>query len=351
MKVFKSILQPTLSALLGLLIGLAFTWALGANPLHVFGVLIHGSMGSAYDLGMTLFYTTPLIFTGLSVAFAYQSGLFNIGAEGQLTIGAFSVAALGLLFPDLPAPFSVLLAVFGAFAAGAFWGGIAGSLRAYRGSHEVITTIMLNFIASALTSYFTLYVFKSLDSQSPETRPIPAAYSFARFEIFDGAPVSAAFIIAVLMCFAVWFFLKKTVLGYEIRAVGQNELAAQLAGIEVKKMRVLSMLIAGGLAGLVALAEVMGNALRYKMGFSPGFGFLGIAVALLARGHPIGILFSALLFGMLHKGTAELEFETEVISREVSFVFQALVVLVVSAEGLWEYLRSKTPILRRGNVS
>ena len=290
---------------------------------------------------MTLFYATPLIFTGLSVSVAFQCGLFNIGAEGQLTLGALAAAAVGSLLPGCPWPLAPLLGALAAFAVGGFWGAIPGWLRARRGSHEVINTIMLNFIAAGLASWITLYLLKNPDSQNPETTSVGQGYLLSHFSIFGDAPVSSAFFLALFAAFLVWLFLWRTVIGFEIRAVGQNESAARAAGINTPKIQILAMTIAGGLAGLVALGEVMGSAGRFKLGFSPDYGFTGIAVALLGRNRPLGVVAAAILFGALHKGTADLDFETEHVTRDISLILQALVILSVSADGLWDWLKKK----------
>ena len=298
-------------------------------------ILVHGAFGSSYDLGMTLFYATPLIFTGLSVSVAFRAGLFNIGAEGQLTVGALAAAMVGIYLPGLPSPLAPLLAGLAAFAAGAFWGGLPGWLRARRGAHEVISTIMLNFIAIGLTSWATLYALKNPDTQNPETLAVGAGYIIPTFKFFDGAPVNLALVIALLVAFCMWIFSRKTVLGYEIQAVGQNEMAARAAGIDSAKIRILAMTLAGGLAGLVGVNEVLGAVGRFKIGFSPGYGFMGIAVALLGRTQPIGVIASSILFGALHKGSLELDLESEVVTRDLSLILQALIVLCVSADGFW----------------
>ena len=333
-----SLIQPILAVVLGLALGLFVTYLAGESPWHVLMVLVKSAFGSREDFGMTLFYTTPLIFTGLSVAVAFHSGLFNIGAEGQLTLGALAAAATGALFPNLPWPFAPVFAALMAFTVAGLWGFIPGWLRARRGAHEVITTIMLNFVASGLASWVTLYLLKSTTSQNPETRAIGAGYFISHLQFFGEAPVSTAFFLALISAFAVWVLLFKTVLGYEIRAVGQNESAARLAGIDPARIRMLAMTVAGGLAGWVGVGEVLGNAGRFKMDFSPDYGFIGIAVALLGRNRPLGIVAAALLFGALHKGTADLDIETEKVTRDLSLILQALVILAVSAEGLWSYL-------------
>jgi simple sugar transport system permease protein len=337
----KKVLQPIFAVVLGLAVGLAVTWAAGENPWAVLKILGHSAFGSRYDLGMTLFYTTPLIFTGLSVAIAFHAGLFNIGAEGQLTIGALAAAAVGAVWPGLPSPIAPVAAGVAAVLGGMLWGAIPGWLRARRGSHEVINTIMMNFIAGGLASYVTLYVLKNPDSQNPETRAIGPGYALHQFAIFGGAPVSLGLPLAVLAAFLVWVLLRRTALGFEIRAVGQNEAAARAAGIDAGKIRIIAMTLAGGLAGLVGVAEVLGNANKFRLGFSPEYGFLGIAVALLGRNQPAGVVAAAFLFGALHKGTSDLDMETEHVTRELSLVLQALIILSVSADGLWSWTKRR----------
>ena len=333
--------------MLGLAAGLSVTWLAGENPWHVLRVLVKGAFGSSCDLGMTLFYSTPLIFTGLSVAVAFQAGLFNIGAEGQLTLGALAAAAVGAVWPGLWSPLAPVLAGLAALAAGTVWGAIPGWLRARRGSHEVINTIMLNFIAAGLASYVALYVLKNPDSQNPETRPIGAGYCLPQFGVFEPAPVSAALPLALLAAALVGMLMWRTVLGFEIRAVGQSESAARAAGIDVGRIRIIAMSLAGGLAGLVGVGEVLGNAGKFRVGFSPEYGFMGIAVALLGRNQPAGVVAAALLFGALHQGTAAFDLETEHVTREVSLVFQALVILSVSADGIWQWMRTREPGVKK----
>jgi ABC-type uncharacterized transport system permease subunit len=337
----RRILQPLLAVALGLAFGLTVTWIAGEKPWRVLTIICRSAFGSADNLGMTLFYATPLIFTGLSVAIAFHAGLFNIGAEGQLTVGALAAAAIGAVWATCPVIIAPILAILCAGAAGAAWGAIPGWLKARRGSHEVINTIMLNFIAVGLSSYVTLYLLKNPESQNPETRAIGENYLLHQFNFFAPAPVSFALPLALLCAGLVWVLLWRTPLGFDIRAVGQSEPAARAAGIDTAKIKIVTMSLAGGLAGLVGIAEVLGNAARFKVGFSPEYGFMGIAVALLGRNEPFGIIASALLFGALHKGAQDLDIETEHVTREVALILQAVVILSVSAEGLWTWTRKR----------
>lgn len=328
----KVIAGSLLSIVVGLALGLALISFTGESPLKVLSILAKSSFNSAYDFGMTLFYSTPLILSGLSVATAYRSGLFNIGGEGQLVMGALGAALGGIYFPQLP---SLLAPLFGCFLAmlfGAFWGFIPAYLKVKRGSHEVITTIMLNFIAAALTSYFILYVIKNPASQSPESLPVAAQYSLAHFAFFEGAPVSVFTIFAVLLASGIYYLFEKTPLGFEMKCSGKSLAASEAAGINSKTLQLVSFSLAGGIAGLIGAAEVLSNAGKFKMDFSPGYGFTGIAVCLLARAHPIGIVFSALLFGALHKGSMDLDMETEKVTREVTMILQGLIILAVASQ-------------------
>jgi simple sugar transport system permease protein len=321
------------AAILGLAAGVAVTALAGENPLTVLIVLLKGAFGSPYDFGMTLFYATPLILTGLAVAVPFRAGLFNVGAEGQLTVGAMATAVTALAVGSLPPALGATLATLAGVLAGALWGAIPGWLRAYRGGHEVISTIMLNFVAAGLTSWVTLYLVPSLDSQNPESARIEGALLLAKAPGFGGAPVTVALPLALGAAVLVWAFQRYTVRGYEMTAAGLSPDAASASGIDGRALQASAMALAGALAGLVGLAEVLGSAGRFRIGFSPDYGFVGIPVALLARAHPLGVVAAALLFGALQKGTADLDLETSFVTRDLALIIQALVVLAVSAEG------------------
>lgn len=330
----RNLILSVLGLLAGLFLGLMLAYAAGENPWSVLMVIAKSAFGSRYDLGVTLYYTTALIFTGLSVGIAFHAGLFNIGAEGQLAVGAMAAAAAGLLVPGLPPVIAPIFALSAAILVGGFWGWLPGWLRTRRGSHEVINTIMLNFVAAAACSWLVTAHFQNHEVQSPETPLLPTAYFFRHWDPFvgwfDDAPVSLAFVFAVFVAIGTWVFLFRTAAGYELRACGENEDAARTAGINVARRRQLAMALAGAFAGCVALGEVLGGVGKMRLGFSPEFGFIGIAVALLARSHPLAILVTAFLFGALHKGAADLDIETEYVTRDLSLVIQAFVIFCVS---------------------
>ncbi len=331
--------------LLGLTLALCLTMFAGENPWNIFMILLRSAFGSTYDLGMTLSYTTPLIFCGLSVAVAFHAGLFNIGAEGQLTMGVVAAAAIGVLFPHVPFPVAPFFAFAVAMIVSGLWGWIVGMLRAYRGSHEVIITIMMNFIAAGLASWFTLHIIPTRDSQNPESAMVAPQYMFKDYDLvarfFPDTPANASLGIALVMAVLLWVFLWKTAWGYELRAAGTNPDAAHRAKISEKKWQILAMTMAGMFAGGVALSEVLGSAGQYRIGFSPDYGFIGIAVALLANNNPLGIILSAFLMGALHKGATDLDLETTTITRDFSRILQALIILGVTAQGYWAWIKHK----------
>ncbi len=323
-----------LGFIIGILISALLASFAGENPFHTIQVLFESAFGSSYDMGLTLFYATSYIFTGLSVAIAFHAGLFNIGAEGQLTMGVLAASWIGVLLPNLPYPLSTLVAILAALIFGAIWGFIPGWLRAYRKSHEVIVTMMLNFIAAGLANYVVLNLIKNPNTQNPESAPVGQNYHLLSHDfiqnLFTDSPANFSFIIAILVALLIHFVLDKTVFGFELKASGANEEAAHMSGIESKKFRMLAMTISGMLASLVALNEVLGSAHRFRIGFSVDYGFVGIAVALLARNNPLGIIFSGLLFGVLQKGASDLDIETEFITRDFGKVIQAILILSIT---------------------
>lgn len=343
--------KPFLGLVLGLLISLSLVTVAGESPWNVFLILGKSAFGSRYDLGLALFYSTSLIFTGLSVCLAFHAGLFNIGAEGQLTVGTLAAAWFSIRFPEIPAVLAPWLALTVGLFAGGLWGFLPGWLRAVRGSHEVIVTMMMNFIAAALASYVTLELIKNPESQNPESQIVPPQFALQKFDFvqryFQDSPANLALIFALALAIGCYFFLYKTVWGYELRAVGQNPKAAEIAGISAQRSQILSMTLAGMAAGFVCLNEVMGSSLRFKIGFSPEYGFVGIAVALMARNNPIGVIFSAFLFGVLQKGASDLDLETETVTRDFARVIQAILIFSVAGIYFFDFNQIKAAWRKR----
>lgn len=335
-----TVLRSIVGLLLGILLSLIPVVLVGEDPLLVLRVIAVSAFQSKYDFGLMLYYATAFMFTGLSVSVAFRAGLFNIGAEGQLVIGALGFLVPPFFFPHLSFPFGFILSVFCALAAGGFWGWIAGYLRTKRGSHEVITTIMLNFVAAALVNYCITKPFRSGEGQSPESFILGPGYEFRSMDFlakfFDDSPVNSLILVGIALCIFLWWVFRFTIWGHYVEITGQGEKAARVAGIPVDKTKQGAMILAGAFAALVAINEIPGGALKMKLGFSPEFGFTGIAVALLARAHPIGVIFSAFLFAILHKGAADLDIESERINRDIAIIMQALVILGVALSAAWK---------------
>ena len=333
------VLIPVINLILALIVSGIVVALVGQNPFEALRILVTGAVGSAYGWGYTLFYATSFVFTGLGVAVAFHARLFNIGGEGQAALGGLG-ATLMLLFVPWPHwTIGLLAASVGAAALGAVWAAIPAWLQAKRGSHIVITTIMFNFIASALMVYLLSRVLIVPGAGgSPETARfaeavrLPSAYDLMPWAGFPrSTPLNVSFLLAILACAGVWLLIWRMRLGYEIRAFGQSERAALYAGISPTRITMLAMLISGGLCGLLAINSVVGEAERLVIDPVQGAGFVGIAVALMGRSHPVGVFIAALLFGALYQGGAELTFEMNGMTREIILVIQALVILFTGA--------------------
>ena len=345
----RNLWAPAVGLLLSTLVVVGLLLSIGESP-RVLWEAFRSTLFTGFGLGYTLYYTTPLIFTGLSVAVAFHCGLFNIGAEGQLYFGALGIALASHFFP-MSSHAAVVLGVAAALLLGGIWGALPGLLKAARGTHEVIATLLLNFIALSIVDWAILYPLKNPEVQNPETRDIALGYVLPTLDgilsrwgipFFASTPVNPSLFLAILLAIGLSWFLKRTTLGFELRAAGENPRAARFMGVSVGRVSVISFGLSGALAGLVGVNEVMGNQHKLMEGFSPQYGFTGIAVALLARNHPIGILASALLFGALHNGSRELEFLSEKVTKELSLVIQAILIASVAGEALWRsFSRSK----------
>jgi ABC-type uncharacterized transport system permease subunit len=347
----RQLLTPGLAVVAAFLLGGAIVWALGDKPGLVYELFFTSAFGSLEGIAYTLFYATPLIFTGLAVAVAMRCGLLNIGAEGQLVVAAFTAAWVGLVLQGFPSFLVALLAASAAVIMGGLWAGIPGLLKAKFGAHEVITTIMMNFIAFGLVSYLVQYHYKSEGDPIMETTAIaqvkdgivagphvPRMHTLlAPFGINfpQRLPLNLAFLLALAACIAVYIFLWKTKWGYELRAVGANAAAAEYGGISISRNIVMAMVISGMLAGLVGVNEVLGYRYRYYDSFSAQYGFTGIAVALLGRNHPAGVLLAAILFGALIRASLFIQIFTDKVSRDWVVILQAIIILFVACEAVF----------------
>jgi len=333
-------LIPILNLCMALLVSGLIILAIGEDPLQAVAIMVRGAFGYEEGIGYTLYYATNFIFTGLAVAVAFHAGLFNIGGEGQAYIGGLGVGLILLAF-DSVLPFAILapLGIIAAAAFGAAWAAIPAYLQAYRGSHIVITTIMFNFIAAALMVYLLVNVLIKPGQMSPESRVfLPNAHLPFMHEMlaglgiqFTSTPLNISLIWALVCCVGVWAYIWRTRWGYELRTVGFNESAAVYAGIRPRRIVVATMCISGALAGFVGLNEIMGVHHRLLINFTAGYGFTGIAVSLMGRNHPFGIVLASLLFGALYQGGAELAFEVPTITRELVVTIQGLVILFSGA--------------------
>lgn len=313
---------------------------IGINPFSALEWLIIGSLGDSYALGYTLYYTTNFIFTGLAVAIAFHANLFNIGGEGQAYIGGLGVGLI-ILAVDQYMPFWLILplAIIASATFGAAWAAVPAYLQAYRGSHIVITTIMFNFIAASVMTFLMVDVMRGEGQMSPQTREfaesgqLPFMHEFmANFGIeLANTPLNVIFFWSLLCCVFLWIFIWRTKWGYELRTVGSNEPAAVYAGIKPPRIVMMAMLISGALAGFVGLNEIMGVHHKILLNFVAGYGFTGIAVSLMGRNHPIGIILASLLFGILYQGGAELAFEFPEFTREMVVTIQGLIILFCGA--------------------
>ncbi|WP_296423404.1 ABC transporter permease [Yoonia sp.] len=333
------ILIPLISILLAAILSAMVILAIGENPWAALKLMVDGALGSTYGWGYTLYYATNFIFTGLAVSVAFHARMFNIGGEGQAVLGGLGVALACLYVPWPHWSVALLGATLAAALFGAAWAAIPAFLQAKRGSHIVITTIMFNFIAAALLNYLLIGALKVPGSMEPATAKFPQAAHLPSFQdmfnwgdttMFRGAPANVTFFVAIAACVAVWALIWRTRLGYEIRSFGHSESAAKYAGISPTKIIMVSMLISGGLAGMMAINNVQGEAERLVLNAVEGAGFIGIAVALMGRSHPFGVFLAALLFGFLYQGGAELALWTS-IPRELIIVIQALVILFTGA--------------------
>jgi len=345
-RIFKTITDalavPALAVFTALVVGAVVMLVAGGNPLLAYVGLWEGAFGSAKALSETIVWSTPYIFAGLAVALAFKGGLFNIGAEGQLAMGAVVAAWIGFALPDLlqvefPAIIHIPLAVLGGALAGGIWGGIPGWLKAKTGAHEVINTIMMNYIILLMASFLLNGPMRDPNPLNVIARTPDIAMSARIPRLFPDFRAHWGFIIAIGVAALVWWLLYKTTLGFEIRTVGTNPDAAKYAGINVARTIVLTMGLSGFLAGLAGTIEVTALNYRHELSFSLGYGFDAITVALLGKTHPVGVIFAAILLGAMRNGGTRMQFLTQV-PQDIISVIQALILMFVAADAIIRYI-------------
>jgi simple sugar transport system permease protein len=350
-------LVPVLAVFTSVIVGGIVIAMAGGNPFEAYLGLAEGSFGSLKALSETTVWATPYIFAGLAVGLAFKGGLFNIGAEGQLALGAVAAAWTGYALPGLlgitfPAIIHIPLTILAGILAGVIWGGIPGWLKAKFGGHEVINTIMMNYIALNITSYLLNGPMKDPNPNNVVARTPMIAPSAQIPTIFSGFRLHWGFILALLVAALVWWILWKTTLGFEIRTAGANPDAGRYAGVNVARTIIITMILSGLLAGMAGAIEVTGLNFRHELGFSVGYGFDAIAIALLGKCHPAGIVLGALLFGGMRNGATRMQFLTQ-IPVDVISVIQALILLFVAADAIVRYIyrirtREERVVLTRG---
>ncbi|MHB1862513.1 MAG: ABC transporter permease [Gemmatimonadaceae bacterium] len=325
----EAVLPPIVALLIAALVGDILILTYGQSPGAVYRLLFEGTWGNAYGLGQVLYKATTLTFTGLSVAIGLRAGLFNIGAESQLAAGGFLAAVVGtLLPPGIPALVVLPLFLLAAAVGGGVVGGAAGVLKSRWGAHEVITTIMLNFIVLALLNYLTVAHFKVFDTlHTAEIRSGALPRLSAAIPAFHGSAANVVILLALIAVAIAWWYLFRSRAGYELRAAGLQPQAAEYGGVHVPGVWWRAMLISGAVAGIGGLNFVLGYKHYYEDGFGTGAGFLGIAVALVGRNNPVGVVLAALLFGTLSQGGLAVN---ALVPKQMVEVLQAVVIIAVA---------------------
>lgn len=331
---------PFVQLMLAFLIAGFVIWAIGESPAEAAKHIWIGAFGSATGVGYTLFYATSLIFTGLAMAVAFHAGLFNIGGEGQAYLGGLGIALVCLAFDNtMPAILLIPLAIVGAALAGALWALIPAVLQAMDRGHIVITTIMFNLIAASLMQYVLVGPMKPANRMEPTTRFFTENSWIPLYKDVLGwfnisaqkSPLNLSLLLAFAACVFVYFFIWQTRWGYALRTTGANATASIYGGIKPFRVTIIAMLISGALAGMMAVNVILGSEHRVQSDFVAGVGFTGIAVALVGRNHPFGIILAAILFGALTQGGTEMLFEMYNMTPEIIIFFQGLVVLFAGA--------------------
>jgi simple sugar transport system permease protein len=326
----KEVVYQIVAIIFAFIAGALVLYITGYSPVDAYSAMALGAFGDIFGVGQTLMQATPIIFTSLAFLVSYKAGLFNIGAEGQFLIGAIAAAFVGIYFEGLPWIIHVPLILLSSMIGGGLWGLIPAVLKTRFDAHEVITTMMLSYIAQYFTSYLVNYPLKAPGWVSQTVR-LPISAELMR--ILPPTQLSSGIYIAGVMVVLVWFLLRKTIFGYELRAIGLNPTAAENAGININNGVIISMLLSGAIAGLGGAVEIMGVHKRFIDGFSPGYGWDGLAVALVGGLDPFGSMLASVLFGALRSGGMIMSRGTGV-PLDINILIQGLVILFVAAPTL-----------------
>jgi ABC-type uncharacterized transport system permease subunit len=327
---------PVLNLLSALLVAALAIHLLGESPAESLAILVNSAVVNPEGLSYTLFYASTFIFTGLAVSIALKAGLFNIGAEGQMYVGGLGLT-LAMLFLDhtLPGWLLTPAAILGSAVFGAAWAFLPGYLQAKRGSHVVVTTIMFNFIAASLMNFIIVKYLIPEGEQNPASRVFAAAGAMPRlsnwFPVLGDTPLNVSFVLALAALAVYGVMVWRSSWGYQLRATGLNQQAAHYAGVRISRMIIVAMLISGALAGLGAVNSILGSTHYLSLNFTAGAGFIGIAIALMGRQHPVGIFLSSVLFGALIQGGFDLSLEKPNIPQETFIFIQGLIILFCGA--------------------
>lgn len=327
---------PLLNLLSALLVAALVIHLLGESPLESLGILVDSAVINPEGLSYTLFYASTFIFTGLAVSIAMKAGLFNIGAEGQMYVGGLGLTLAMLAFDaHLPGWLLIPAAMLGSALFGALWAFLPGYLQAKRGSHVVVTTIMFNFIAASLMNFVIVKYLIPEGQQNPASRVFANAGAMPLLNkwlpVLGDTPLNISFLVAIAALAIYGVMVTRSSWGYQLRATGLNQHAAHYAGVRISRMIIVTMLISGALAGLAAVNSVMGSTHYLSLNFPAGAGFVGIAIALMGRQHPVGIFLSAVLFGALIQGGFDLSLQKPNIPQETFIFIQGLIILFCGA--------------------
>ncbi|MDK2951402.1 MAG: ral nucleoside transport system permease protein [Kosmotogales bacterium] len=324
-------LVPVISVIIALLIASVIILSVGKNPIEAYSIMIVGAFGGSEQIADTLVKMTPLLLTGLAVGFGFRAGIFNIGAEGQMTMGALLGAVVAMNIGSVPSVIAIPICIISGMIGGALWASIAGFLKAFTGAHEVITTIMLNWIAVNLSSFMVTGPL-AVGSGTPKSPEIADSAKLPVVLKVQASEMSIAIFIAVVVAIIMYVYLEKTTSGYELKGVGFNPYAAEYGGISIKKSIIMTMAISGALAGMAGIVDILGVPPNRFVGeLSGGRGFDGIAIALIGRNNPIGIIFAALLIAALRTGSNAMQVQAQIPDDIVSII-QGIVIFLVASE-------------------